>query len=98
MLNMFMVTTLQIVVFLYASTGIVAIIGYFPTIKDLLRKKESANIQSYIIWTFCNCIAFLYALLIISDLLLEIVTGLSFASCAIILAFALRLKYNRKVG
>jgi len=92
-----METILQIIVFLYASTGIVAIIGYFPTIKDLMRKKESANIQSYIIWTFCSCIAFLYAFFIISDLLLEIVIGLGFASCAIILALALKLKYKKQV-
>ncbi|UCC91985.1 MAG: hypothetical protein JSV39_01860 [Candidatus Aenigmatarchaeota archaeon] len=88
---------LTIIVFLYAITGIAIIIGYFPTIKDLVRKKESANIHSYIIWTFTSFIAFLYALFIISDLLLEIVTGLGFASCAIILALALKLKYKKQV-
>ena len=88
-----MEAVLQIIIFIYASTGIVAIIGYLPTIKDLIRKKESANIQSYVIWTFCNGAAFLYALVIITDLLLEIVTGLSFVFCAIILAFALKLRY-----
>lgn len=86
---------LIIIAFLYAGTGIVATVGYFPTIKDLLYKKESANIHSYIIWTLCSGITFLYALLVVSDLLLEIVTGLNFASCAIILILALRLK-NRK--
>lgn len=86
---------LTVIALLYASTGVIGIIGYFPTMKDLMRKKESANTQSYIIWTFCNFIAFLYAFFIISDLLLEIVTGLIFASCAIILALTLRLKYRK---
>ena len=86
---------LTIIAFLYASTGIIATIGYFPTIRDLMKKIASANINSYIIWTFCSLITFLYALLVISDLLLEIVTGLNFVSCAIILILALKLKYKK---
>lgn len=89
---------LTIIAFLYASTGIIATIGYLPTIKDLIRKIANANIHSYIIWTFCSCITFLYALLVISDLLFEIVTGLNFASCAIILILALKLKYKKQWG
>ncbi len=84
-----------IIIYLYASTGIIATIGYFPIIRDLTKKTASANINSYIIWTFCNAIAFLYALLVVSDLLLEIVTGLNFASCAIIMILALKLKYKK---
>ncbi|MDD5331779.1 MAG: hypothetical protein PHE43_03075 [Candidatus Nanoarchaeia archaeon] len=83
-----------IIAFLYASTGIIATVGYFPTIRDLIKKIASANINSYVIWTFCSAITFLYALVIVSDLLLEIVTGLNFASCAIILVLSLRLKYR----
>jgi uncharacterized protein with PQ loop repeat len=86
---------LTIIAFLYASTGIIATMGYLPTIMDLTKKTASANIHSYIIWTFCSLITFLYALLVISDLLLEIVTGLNFASCAIILILALKLKYKK---
>ena len=82
----------MIIAFLYASTGIVATIGYIPTIRDLIKKVASANIHSYIIWTFCSGVTFLYALLVISDLLLEIVTGLNFAFCAIILSLALKLR------
>ncbi len=83
---------LTIIAFLYACTGVVATIGYLPTIRDLLRKRKSANIHSYIIWTICGGIGFLYVLLLISDLLLDIVMGLNFAFCAIILILALRLK------
>ncbi len=87
---------IAIIAFLYASTGIIATIGYLPTIRDLTKKIASANIHSYIIWTFCASITFLYALLVISDLLLEIVTGLNFVSCAIILTLALKLKYKKQ--
>jgi len=86
---------LTILAFLYASTGIIATIGYIPTIKDLTKKIASANIHSYVIWIFCSSITFLYALFVISDLLLEIVTGLNFASCATILILALKLKYKK---
>ena len=89
-----METLLTIIAFLYASTGIIATIGYFPTIRDLTKKIASANINSYIIWTFCGAVTFLYALLVVSDLLLQIVTGLNFVSCAIILVLALKLKYQ----
>ena len=84
---------LTIIVFLYASTGIIATIGYLPTIRDLTKKIASANIHSYIIWTFCAGVTFLYALLVISDLLLEIVTGLNFVSCAIILILAFMRRF-----
>ena len=85
-----------IITFLYAGTGIIATIGYLPTIKDLIKKVTSANIHSYILWTISSCITFLYAYLIISDLLLEIITGLNFISCAIILILTLKLKYHKK--
>jgi uncharacterized protein with PQ loop repeat len=87
---------LKIILFLYAGTGIVAAIGYLPTIKDLYHKKPSANINSYIVWTLCAGISFLYAIMVISDLLLEIITGLNFLFCAVILILAIKLKYYKK--
>ncbi|MFA5173728.1 MAG: hypothetical protein WC438_00940 [Candidatus Pacearchaeota archaeon] len=86
---------LTIISFLYAGTGIVAIIGYLPTIKDLLYKKQSANINSYVIWSIVSTITFLYALLVISDLLLELITGLILISNVLILILTLRLKYKK---
>ncbi len=87
---------LVIISFLYASTGVVATIGYLPTIKDLIKGKLSANVSSYIIWTTCAFITFVYSLFVISDLLLEIVTGLNFLSCLIIWILAWRLKLKKK--
>ena len=86
---------LQIIVFAYACTAVVATIGYIPTIKDLwLYKKKSANITSYVIWTASSAISFLYALFILPDLLFQIVSGLGFLSCAIILGLSVILKYR----
>lgn len=87
---------LQILIVCYASVGIIATIGYWPTIKDLyLHKKQSVNITSYVIWALASGITFLYALFILSDLLLRIITGLNFASCALILILSVNLKYRK---
>jgi hypothetical protein len=89
MINLFS----QLLIIAYASVGVIATIGYIPTIKDLwLRRKRSANITSYVIWTLCSGIAFLYSLFILPDLLFRMVSGLNFVCCAIILILSLRLK------
>lgn len=84
---------LQILIVAYGATGIIALIGYWPTIKDLYRhKKKSANVASYILWTFTGGIAFLYSLFILPDLLLRIISGISFVSCLVILVLSIGLK------
>ena len=86
---------LKALIFAYASAGIVAVWGYIPTIKDLLvRKKMSANLNSYYIWTVCSGITFLYSLFILPDLLFRIVSGLGFICCALILSLNIALKQN----
>jgi len=89
-----MIDILKIIIFLYACNGVFVIIGYFPTTKDLMKKKQSANISSYVVWTFTFIVTFLYALFIIKDLLFEIVTALNLICCAVILLLSLRLKYK----
>ena len=86
-------TFLQLLTILYAGTGIVLIIGYIPTIKDLLfHKRKSANITSYLIWSLCGAVTFLYSIFILTDLLFRIISGLNFICCFIILVLSLRLK------
>jgi len=88
---------LQALIVAYACTGIIATIGYWPTIKDLYHyKKQSANVNSYIIWTLSAMITFLYALFILQDLLVRIVTGLNFASCFLILILSINLKNKKR--
>jgi len=74
----------------YAAVGIVATIGYWPTIKDLIARKPSANVASYIVWTSTASITFLYSIFILTDNLFRFVSGLNFLSCATILVLSLR--------
>lgn len=85
-----------IIATLYLLAGMVSVLGYMPTIKDLLNKKKSANIKSYLIWTICSGITFTYVLIAIPDILLRIVTGFTFVACAITLTLALRLEQSHK--
>jgi len=83
----------RLLIVAYAGVGVVSVIGYWPTIRDLYHhKKQSANISSYVLWTATGAIAFLYSLFILPDLLFIIVSGLSFASCAVVLFLSIRLR------
>jgi len=84
---------LQTLIIAYGATGIVSIIAYWPTIKDLYyHQKPSANIPSYVLWTATGGIAFLYSVFILPDLLFIIVSGLGFLACLIVLLLSLGLK------
>jgi len=88
---------LQILIFAYAGVGIIATIGYIPTIKDLLiNKRMSANINSYLIWSFCSGVAFLYSLFVLPDFLFRVVSGLNFLCCTLILFLSIYLSFSRK--
>ena len=87
---------LNTLVVTYGATGIVALIGYWPTIKDLYHhKKPSANVSSYIIWTATCGIAFLYAMFILPDLLLRIVSGINFVACLTVLSLSIGLSRSQ---
>ena len=86
---------LELLVFAYAATAIIAVVGYWPTIKDLYHRKPSANISSYIIWTIDTGIVFMYSLFVVPDFLFQIVSGFNFACCIIILVMSIGLK-NKK--
>ena len=74
----------------YVAGGVVSLIAYWPTIQDLVLGKKSANITSYLLWTICTGVAFLYSLFILPDLFFIIVSGINFLACAIILILGLR--------
>ncbi len=75
----------QILTIAYAGVGLISLIAYWPTIRDLLAKKPSANTASYKIWTVTTAISFLYSLFILDDLLFRIVSGIHFFACSIVL-------------
>ena len=82
----------QILMGAYASVGIVATVGYIPTIKGLIVKNIKVSASSYAMWTFCSGTAFLYSMTLLSDTLLNVVNGLNFACCALVLALCLFVK------
>lgn len=85
---------LNVLIIAYASIGVISIIAYWPTIRDLYHKKPSANISSYLLWTATSGVAFLYSLFILPDLLLRIVIGLNFGACALVLILSIKLRHR----
>ena len=86
----------KLITLLYASIGVIGTVAYWPTIRDLYyKKKQSANITSYILWNYTAIVAFLYGLFVLKDLLYQIIAGIGFLYCAIILGLSIRLKYKR---
>jgi len=70
----------------YACVGVVALIAYIPTIKDLYwHEKPSANTTSYMIWTVTSGITFLYSLFVLHDFLFRVVSGTNFGAIVLIL-------------
>jgi len=84
---------LRIIMMAYGGVGIISLIAYWPTIKDLYyNKKASANISSYILWTITYGITSLYSLFVLPDLLFRLVSGANFAACGTVLFLSVRLK------
>ena len=87
---------LQIIIIAYGGVGIVGLIAYWPTIKDLYyHKKVSANAVTFAMWTATTSVTFLYSLFILPDLLFRVVSGLNLIACLIVLSLCIRLKVRR---
>lgn len=85
-------TLLQILSIAYAATGVVAITGYYSTIKDLYYKIPSANIMSYIFWASGWLIAVIYGIFILPDFLFITVSSIHLLSCTSIIVLRIRIK------
>lgn len=84
---------LELLAISYSISGVVCVIAYWPTIKDLMHhKKKSANVHSYILWTATMGVAFLYSIFVLPDLPFIIVSFLNFAACGAVLFLSVRLK------
>lgn len=69
---------------LYGVSGVITFIGFIPTIKDLIKKKPSANLATYLVWTSTTLISSLYAVFIVKDLMFVTVINLQLLACFII--------------
>lgn len=78
---------------LYGVGGVINIIGYIPTIKDLMHHKPSANFFTYVMWAFVALAAFLYGLFVLKDLFYNVVVGAQLAVIILVLTLIVRIKY-----
>lgn len=86
---------IELLAWAYSITGVISVIAYWPTIKDLMHhKKKSANIDSYILWTVSMGVAFLYSLIVLPDLPFIVVSGLNFIACAVVLFYSIKIRHH----
>jgi hypothetical protein len=84
---------INMLIITYGGIGVVALIGYWPTIKDLYKhKKASANISSYVLWTLTSGVTYLYSLFVLPNLLFQLVSGTNFLACGTVLILCIGLK------
>jgi hypothetical protein len=86
---------IYILTFLYSIWGVVTFIWFVPTMKDLLNRKPSANITTYIVWTITTFFTSLYGIFILKDLVFIIVINLQLLACLIVLILRIRLNYKK---
>jgi hypothetical protein len=85
---------IRILAVAYGSVGIIGIVAYWPTVKDLIRKKPSANTSSYFIWMATSLITLLYSLFVVHDLLFQLVSGAYLIANGTIFLLRLRIGEN----
>ncbi len=76
----------------YAVVGVLGLIAFLPTIKDLhVHKKPSANITSYFLWTLTSSISFLYSIFILNDVLVRVISAVNLLACILVLILSINL-------
>jgi uncharacterized protein with PQ loop repeat len=84
--------TIFIVTTLFAVSGTVSFLAYFPTIVDLWKGKPSANVSSYVLWASTAAAASLYSHVILGDMLAIVAADLQTLACVTILVQRWRLQ------
>ncbi len=95
--NLQIAALLEILTILYIGGGIISIIAYWPTIKDLINKKPSANITTYAEWTVGSAVSLLYGMFVSPDMLYRIMSVLYFVLSALVLLLAVNLKNKGQI-
>ena len=76
----------------YSAGGIATFVGFVPTMRDLILKKPSANISTYVVWSLTTFFTALYAMFVVKDLVFAVVINLQLLACATVLGLRIRLK------
>ena len=87
---------IYVLTFLYGLGGIVTFFGFMPTMIDLWKRKPSANIITYVVWTSTTFVTALYGFFILEDLVFNIVINLQLLACLTVLFLRIRLIYFSK--
>ena len=82
----------QALILAYGSTGIVGVVAYWPTIKDLWNKRPSANSRSCFVWVGTNGVTWLYGLFILKDIPFIFISSLYLIANTTVLFLRLRIK------
>lgn len=75
---------LTVITTLYAGNSLITLLAYLPQIKKLLWSKSKPvnfSFLSWTMWTYSGLIATMYAIFIVSDMLLMLVSGINFIGC-----------------
>jgi len=81
---------------IYGVSGIISMIAYLPTIKDLRKKIPSANIYTYILRFCYYIIALVYGIFVLKDKVFLMITSLDLSIILVIISLICRLKYLTK--
>jgi hypothetical protein len=77
---------------LYGISGVISLIAYFPTIKDLLAGIPSANFTTYFLRFIYYAISVLYGIFVLSDWLFILVSCLDAGILLFITLLIVRVK------
>ncbi|MDR0650050.1 MAG: hypothetical protein LBG59_01220 [Candidatus Peribacteria bacterium] len=73
-------------------SGIISMIAYLPTIKDLLNGIPSANFTTYFLWFVYYFISVLYGIFVLYDWLFIVVSGLDALIILVIVLLIVRIQ------
>lgn len=83
---------INIITGIYTINGLLAMSGFFTTLKDVWNKIPSANAKTYAIWTWVNGFGAFYGFFKLNDWAFFGISFISFLFCIAILILRLRIK------
>ena len=81
----------------YAAMVGVAILAFGPTIKDLWIEKSGVNSTTYMVWLTNAAIGSLYALFIVGDFVMLLISSLYAVCCCVVLSLNWRFQRRNRV-
>ena len=83
---------------LYGISGVISLIAYFPTVKDLWKGIPSANFITYFLWFVYYLISVLYGIFVLKDSIFIVVSGLDTLILFLIVILIVRVQRGEIVA